>query len=1089
MSRHIARPVRAAARAALLALMGHAILACNQGVEPAAGVSPARAALAAEIGAVRPVEGRLAGGFAYAPYPTSVPPDPGLGNEALAEALGALGAAAFEPGGGRDARAVADAGVRNLLDGKWDAAVTLLEQARKLAPRDAWIASDLAATYQARGRQLARAYDLFQALDTAGEAVRLDPSLLEARFNRALALTDLHLPWDAEEAWRDYLRGDPSSGWAAEARGHLRTLVTRPDEKEEWRRERKALEQAALGGDVGTVERIARRFPLRTRRWGEENLLARWAEARRAGRATAAGEAVRIARVVGAALARLAGDRLLLEAAERIAQVEKADPRAVADLAAGHIAYRDGVRLFDRHGAEAAPTLRSAQEALARAGSPLAHWATLYLAACDAQTYSYDALEGRLAAVDRAIAGRSYPNLAARVLWIRGLIDLVRSDYDLALTRLQKSLALVERSGEIEHAAALEGLIAEYYYWVGDPAASWAHLHKALAVYDRIPEPRRRESVVSGAASAALRSGSPEVALHFLNEAVRVAEATGQARDLASALVWRARARWQAGHHNAALRDLEAAGQAAQSMPERSRVLSETSVLLATGEVLAESDPQRAADALDRAIDLLHETDHGSALARAYHERSRIRRRLGDRAGAEQDLNAALRTIEAQRGRVSLADRASFLDVARAVYADLGLCALERGRADLAYEYAEQAQGRVLADLIAGAASSEAGEVDLLTLAEVRASLPPDTLLLQLSAWGDEVHGWAVTAGGWDHDRWAIARSDLETQLERFRTALFRDPAAAERLGSALWRRLLAPAETLLRPGMEVVLVLGDGLRSLPAAALVNPATGRHLIQDYDLSVSPSARVALSRSPRCAGPPREEPALLWVAAPAISKLHYPDLPPLDPAPAVRDAAAALFARTRALSGADATVEEVLAAAGDHELVHIATHALPSPREPLLSRILLAPDPAGGGSGALTQRHLADRAFAKTCVVELAACRTAQGPSSPTEGVLSLAYPFLAAGVPAVVATLWAVDGDAADAFSIELYRGLHAGLEVTAAASAAQRALLASDRPELRRPSAWAGFQLVGRGSFAVARPAQGARTTKPPPVQRGDRR
>jgi CHAT domain-containing protein len=86
-------------------------------------------------------------------------------------------------------------------------------------------------------------------------------------------------------------------------------------------------------------------------------------------------------------------------------------------------------------------------------------------------------------------------------------------------------------------------------------------------------------------------------------------------------------------------------------------------------------------------------------------------------------------------------------------------------------------------------------------------------------------------------------------------------------------------------------------------------------------------------------------------------------------------------------------------------------------------------------------------------------------------VLSLAYPFLAADVPAVVGTLWKVDDGDAAAFSREFYRRIHDGLEVTAAVAGAQRALLHSRHPKLRRPAAWAAFQVVGRGSFALAPP------------------
>jgi hypothetical protein len=45
--------------------------------------------------------------------------------------------------------------------------------------------------------------------------------LLEALFNKALALQELGMPQQARESWLLYLQKDPSSPWAEEARKHL----------------------------------------------------------------------------------------------------------------------------------------------------------------------------------------------------------------------------------------------------------------------------------------------------------------------------------------------------------------------------------------------------------------------------------------------------------------------------------------------------------------------------------------------------------------------------------------------------------------------------------------------------------------------------------------------------------------------------------------------------------------------------------------------------------------------------------------------------------------------------------------------------
>jgi len=73
----------------------------------------------------------------------------------------------------------------------------------------------------------------------------------------------------------------------------------------------------------------------------------------------------------------------------------------------------------------------------------------------------------------------------------------------------------------------------------------------------------------------------------------------------------------------------------------------------------------------------------------------------------------------------------------------------------------------------------------------------------------------------------------------------------------------------------------------------------------------------------------------------------------------------------------------------------------------LSRILLAwPDAT---SRNLFAREIALQSFPSTQLVVLGACRTTAGRIRRGEGVFSLARPFLAAGVPIVVASLWDVD--------------------------------------------------------------------------------
>ena len=94
---------------------------------------------------------------------------------------------------------------------------------------------------------------------------------------------------------------------------------------------------------------------------------------------------------------------------------------------------------------------------------------------------------------------------------------------------------------------------------------------------------------------------------------------------------------------------------------------------------------------------------------------------------------------------------------------------------------------------------------------------------------------------------------------------------------------------------------------------------------------------------------------------------------------------------------------------------------------------------------------------RTRLVVLAACTTAGGAIRRGEGILSLARPFLAAGVPSVVATLWDIDDHASVAFFADFHARLAAGGQPARALRAAQLSAIATTLP-----SVWAAPILVG---------------------------
>jgi CHAT domain-containing protein len=170
----------------------------------------------------------------------------------------------------------------------------------------------------------------------------------------------------------------------------------------------------------------------------------------------------------------------------------------------------------------------------------------------------------------------------------------------------------------------------------------------------------------------------------------------------------------------------------------------------------------------------------------------------------------------------------------------------------------------------------------------------------------------------------------------------------------------------------------------------------------------------------------------------------------------------LYPRSELLTGSEATKTAFLDGVRVSQVVHYAGHAATSAEPPFAARLLFARDPSSGDSGALYLRELGHRDFPHTRVVVLAACRTAAGRVSRVEGALSLVRPFLAAGVPDVVASLWDIDDSVSRQFFVVFHRALLAEGDPDVALRKAQLVLLKGEDATLAHPASWAAFICMG---------------------------
>jgi len=387
------------------------------------------------------------------------------------------------------------------------------------------------------------------------------------------------------------------------------------------------------------------------------------------------------------------------------------------------------------------------------------------------------------------------------------------------------------------------------------------------------------------------------------------------------------------------------------------------------------------------------------------------------------------------------------------------------------------------------------------TLADVQRSLlDDDTVLVEFDLGEDRSYVWVVTRSSIDA-RSLPGRAVIEAAVRRVYTLVsVNDPASAADVA-----RRLSELSTLLIGAIPTsahrVVVVPDGaLEYLPFGAL-GDGLGRPLLARREVITLPSAstlatlRIEASRGAR----PKPSKFIAAIADPVFDQddprvVHQdtsrratrPEDRGGDPEANVQRSASESglerlerlrFSRREAdvirslvpsdqrltALDFDASRETMLdPALGNYRIVHIATHGLINSRHPELSGLVLSLVNAhGGAEDGFVKSYELYKLKLNADLVVLSACQTALGEQIRGEGLISLTRPFMYAGVPSVVASLWEVPDRASAALMDVFYQGIVKDhLPPAAALRRAQMRLRAT--PRWSSPYFWAGFVLQG---------------------------
>lgn len=588
-------------------------------------------------------------------------------------------------------------------------------------------------------------------------------------------------------------------------------------------------------------------------------------------------------------------------------------------------------------------------------------------------------------------------------------------------------------------------------------------------------EPRRRAALLVNAGVIYRNLGDPVSAVEAFREAIASYRTLGDTAGLSNA------------HLNLGLalhlnleqpREAEAAYREALRLAEESGDRTEeVQDLFYLGRLLLANGKLAEAEAVFRrclAVSSGERGESGSAEGRwsAREGLGRIAAARGDLPGALTHLLQALDEIERVRAGLERSGwRSGYFGDKRSVYAatvDV-LWGLERrqpdqGNAGRALEVVQRAKARDLLDAL-GPGRRPASPA---TAAEITTRAGDDTLL-EYFLGEDRLYRWTIRRSGL-----RMAEMGPKGPILNGVVRVHRDLAKGSEPDAAavatLSRSLLEDAGPL--PEGQRLRIAPDGLlHYLPFEILEHPAApGAPLVDRVAVSYLPSASMIQVERKEGSASLRGPLRLAGFGAPrpsrSFDRLALPRIEPVPLPAAQRELemiGTLLGGRNEVYTGERATERAFRDSFGrGARVLHFATHTVVDERRGGGAAILLTAE--AEDDGLLHPREIAALEGRAELAV-LAACRTALSTEGEENGgaLVSLTGSFLAAGSPAVVATLWEV-GDATTAvFMEQLYAGLGRGLPPDEALRQAKLRLRAD--PRWNRPTLWSGYVLVGEGA------------------------
>lgn len=443
------------------------------------------------------------------------------------------------------------------------------------------------------------------------------------------------------------------------------------------------------------------------------------------------------------------------------------------------------------------------------------------------------------------------------------------------------------------------------------------------------------------------------------------------------------------------------------------------------------------------------------------------------------DLNSAINEINKSRESIEeSSSRSSFLDLRQSVYDQVIALQAELSK-EIAFSRVEESRARSLLDEL---------QLPVANLSKIQSLLPADLTVVEYSVTDSGTYIFVLT-----RDRLRLEKSPeatnevLDPLVFGYVDALSRDAKTSvdtlDEKARPLSKYLLEPIRDVFDRHKKVCIVPDKSLHFLPFDTLrLEPS--EYLAERCSISYAPSASVlAGCIDKRLALGTKHGQHILAVG---VSPSDAEELG-LDKLPEAEDEAETIkriyqHGDVKVLKGADATEAAVRSELKRSDVAHFSLHSLVAQESSWLAALVLNSSTKSQNRSLPIVELVARQPWVNreddgflylgelygirplpTRLVILSSCSSALGRYYRGEGIVSLVRPFLAAGVPTVVASLWQVDSKAA----AEIMRHFHqqrakGTLDNGEALREAQREIIHQQNGSFTHPFYWAPFVVIG---------------------------